>query len=63
MKSVRVALGAQSADVLKMVLLDGAKLTVLGMAIGLAASFGLAPAPAPSAGGGVDHSSSLSIQN
>ena len=38
---VRVALGAQGADVMKMVLLDGAKLTMLGVVIGLAASFGL----------------------
>lgn len=38
---VRVALGAQSRDVLKLVLLDGAKLTVFGVVIGLIASFGL----------------------
>jgi ABC-type antimicrobial peptide transport system permease subunit len=38
---VRVALGAQAMDVMKMVLLNGAKLTLLGVVIGLAASFGL----------------------
>ena len=38
---VRVALGAQRSDVLRLILGDGARLTFLGVAIGLAASLGL----------------------
>jgi putative ABC transport system permease protein len=38
---VRIALGAQTGDVLKMVLRHGLKLTALGMAIGLAAAYAL----------------------
>ncbi|HKV64333.1 MAG TPA: ABC transporter permease [Candidatus Acidoferrum sp.] len=38
---VRVALGASSSDVLRMVLGQGMKITLLGVAIGLAAAFGL----------------------
>ena len=38
---VRVALGAQRSDVLRLILGDGARLTFLGFAIGLAASLGL----------------------
>ena len=37
----RVALGAQRSDVLRLILGDGARLTFLGVAIGLAASLGL----------------------
>ncbi|MFY9733187.1 MAG: ABC transporter permease [Candidatus Acidiferrales bacterium] len=37
---VRVALGAQRSDVLRLILGDGARLTLLGVAIGLAASLG-----------------------
>ena len=37
---VRVALGAQRSDVLRLILGDGARLTFLGVAIGLAASLG-----------------------
>jgi putative ABC transport system permease protein len=36
-----VALGASSSDVLRMVLGDGMKITVIGVAIGLAAALGL----------------------
>jgi putative ABC transport system permease protein len=39
---VRIALGAQRADVLKLVVLHGMKLTLLGLIIGLPASYGLA---------------------
>jgi len=35
-----MALGAERADVMRMVLRQGAKLTLLGMTIGLAAAFG-----------------------
>jgi putative ABC transport system permease protein len=38
---VRVALGAQRGDVLRLILGQGAKLTVLGVTIGLAAAWGL----------------------
>ena len=38
---VRVALGAQRSDVLRLILGDGARLTFLGVAIGLCASLGL----------------------
>jgi putative ABC transport system permease protein len=38
---VRIALGAQTGDVLKMVLRQGLKLTALGLAIGLAAAYAL----------------------
>jgi putative ABC transport system permease protein len=38
---IRIALGAQTGDVLKMVLRQGLKLTTLGLAIGLAAAYGL----------------------
>ena len=38
---VRVALGASRSDVLRMVLGQGLKITLLGVAIGLAAAFGL----------------------
>src|SRR6266566_2082804 len=38
---VRVALGAQRADVLQLILGQGAKLTLLGIAIGLTAAWGL----------------------
>jgi ABC-type antimicrobial peptide transport system permease subunit len=38
---VRLALGAQGADVLQMVLKQGARLTLLGVAIGVVAAFGL----------------------
>jgi predicted permease len=38
---VRVALGAQGSDVLRLILGDGARLAVLGIAIGLAASLAL----------------------
>ncbi|MFN7949876.1 MAG: ABC transporter permease [Blastocatellia bacterium] len=38
---IRLALGAQTADVLKLVLGEGMKLTALGMALGLAAAFAL----------------------
>jgi putative ABC transport system permease protein len=37
---VRVALGASSNDVLRMVLGQGLKITLIGVAIGLAAAFG-----------------------
>jgi len=39
---IRLALGAQSRDVVSMVLRQGAKLALLGVGIGLAAAFGLA---------------------
>jgi putative ABC transport system permease protein len=38
---IRIALGAQTGDVLKMVLRQGLKLTTLGLAIGLAAAYAL----------------------
>jgi predicted permease len=38
---IRVALGAQRADVLRVVLGEGAKMTVVGVIIGLLATFGL----------------------
>jgi predicted permease len=38
---VRVALGASSSDVMRMVLGEGMKITLIGVAIGLAAAFGL----------------------
>jgi predicted permease len=38
---IRVALGAQHADVLRLVLLRGAKMTAVGIAIGLVTSFAL----------------------
>jgi ABC-type antimicrobial peptide transport system permease subunit len=38
---LRIALGAQRHDVLKLVVLDGMKLTLLGVVIGLPASYGL----------------------
>jgi predicted permease len=38
---IRVALGAKRADVLRMVLSDGMKITLLGVVIGIAAAFGL----------------------
>jgi len=38
---IRMALGAAHADVLRMVLRHGARLTLLGVAIGLAAAFGV----------------------
>lgn len=38
---IRLALGAQSRDVLRMVLTQGMTLAVIGIALGLAASFGL----------------------
>jgi predicted permease len=39
---IRVALGAQYADVLRMVLLQGARITAIGIAIGLAVSLAVA---------------------
>jgi putative ABC transport system permease protein len=38
---VRLALGARSRDVLALIILSGMKLTLLGLAIGLPASYGL----------------------
>jgi predicted permease len=38
---LRIALGAQRRDVLRLVVLDGMKLTLIGLAIGLPASYGL----------------------
>lgn len=38
---IRMALGARAADVLKLVVRNGMKLTLLGVAIGLAGAFGL----------------------
>jgi len=38
---VRIAMGAQRGDVVRMVLGQGAKLSLLGVAIGLAAAFAL----------------------
>jgi ABC-type antimicrobial peptide transport system permease subunit len=38
---IRVALGAQTGDVLRMVLRHGLKLTALGLSIGLAAAYAL----------------------
>ncbi len=38
---IRVALGAQHEDVLRMVLVDGAKMTAVGVLVGLGAAFGL----------------------
>jgi putative ABC transport system permease protein len=40
---VRMALGAQRLDVLRMVLQDGARMTLAGTAIGIVAALGLAP--------------------
>jgi ABC-type antimicrobial peptide transport system permease subunit len=39
---IRLALGAQSGDVVGMVLRQGAKLALIGVCIGVAAAFGLA---------------------
>ncbi len=55
---IRVALGAQKADILRLVVRDGLRLTLIGMALGLAGAFlvvqvvrkvlyGLSPATAP----------------
>ena len=38
---IRMALGAERGDVLRMVLADGAKMTLAGVAIGLASAFAL----------------------
>jgi putative ABC transport system permease protein len=38
---LRVALGAQKRDVLRLIVFDGMKLTLIGLAIGLPASYGL----------------------
>jgi putative ABC transport system permease protein len=38
---IRMAMGAQQSEVLRMILGDGARLTVLGIGAGLAAAFGL----------------------
>jgi predicted permease len=38
---IRIALGAQPGDVMRLVLGDGAKMALLGVALGLAAAFGL----------------------
>ena len=38
---IRVALGAQHADILRIVLLQGAKMTAIGIAVGLAISYAL----------------------
>ena len=38
---IRIALGAQQGDVMRLVLGDGAKMALLGVALGLAAAFGL----------------------
>ncbi len=38
---VRMALGAQRVDVLRMVLQDGARMTVIGIGVGVAAAMGL----------------------
>jgi ABC-type antimicrobial peptide transport system permease subunit len=38
---IRIALGAQSRNVLRLVLGDGLKMTVIGVAVGLLAAFGL----------------------
>ena len=38
---IRVALGAARGDVLRMIVMQGAKLAAIGVAVGLAAAFGL----------------------
>jgi ABC-type antimicrobial peptide transport system permease subunit len=38
---VRIVLGAGRADVLRLVLIEGAKMTAIGLLVGLVASFGL----------------------
>ena len=38
---IRIALGAQQGDVMRLVLGDGAKMALLGVGLGLAAAFGL----------------------
>src|SRR5260370_30306380 len=44
---IRMSLGAQTADILRMVLRSGMTLTLLGLAIGLPIAFPLARPPAP----------------